>query len=328
MKKHLFILILTLLLFSGLRAWAYPLAPVSTRPQREVAVSKALLWLHAQQQADGAVGGLGESCDIARTVAQAGEDPDGPEWTPGNVSLLERCKLDLPDYLARKDAGRIAKVLRAAVATGADPRNFDGYDLIALLEAQYDPETGFYHPYNLFRNALAIIALNEAGRSIPAKTISAVAGEQNPDGCWGWPIGGNTTDADTTGLVLHALAGAGYAEHPAVVQCVGALMARQLSDGSWESRWGDAVGNSNSTALVIQGLVAAGWDPEGPAFTKDRTAVRALLAFQAADGSFLWRYDQQGTLLLSTKQAIPPLIMTYPNEVPKPRTLYLPLVGR
>ncbi len=324
-RTPILILILTMLLIPGLRALASPFAPISTRPQREAAVDKDLAWIHAQQQANGAVGGLGESCDIARAVALAGDDPDDPTWTPGRVSLLKRCKLDLPEYLAREDAGRIAKVLRAAIATDEDPQDFGGYDLIAMLESQYDPQTGFYHPHNLFRNALAMIALEEAERPISAKTIAAIANEQNSDGCWGWPIGGDVTDTDTSGLIIHALAGAGYADHPAAVQCVGTLMARQLPDASWEARWGDAAGNSDSTALVIQGLAAAGWDPEGPAFTKDRTAVEALLAFQAEDGSFWWRYDQAGTLLLGSKQAIQPLVMTYPNERPKPFTLYLPV---
>ena len=330
LKPFLPVLILVALLFSA-RAIARPLPPATTHPQRQAAVAKALDWLRSQQQAggdrDGAIGGLGESCDIARAVAQAGEDPDSPAWTSVSVSLLQRCKLELHDYIARKDAGRIAKALRAAVATGENPRAFAGYDLIALLEAQYDDKSGFYHPYNLFRNSLALIALSEAGRPIPAKAIQAVIADQNPDGCWGWPIGGDVTDTDTSGLTLHALAGAGYADAPAVSQCIGRLMAMQNDDGGWELSgiYDDKVSNVDSTALVIQGLVAAGWDPDGPAFTRDRSATQALLAFQAQDGSFWWRYDDAGAQLLGTKQAIQPLVMTYPNEIPKPIPLYLPL---
>ena len=346
MKKYLLItlpiliFILSLILLPS--AQARPSAPDSTRPQREAAVARAMTWLHSKQRVggdrDGAICSdqnneicsIGGSCDIVRVAALAGEDPDGPTWTPGSVSLLGRCKLDLPDYLARKDAGRIAKVLRAAVAAGEDPRHFGGYDLIALLEAQYDAETGFYHPYNLFRNALALIALDEAGRPIPQKAIAAIAGEQNPDGCWGWPIGGDVTDTDTTGMVIDALAGAGQADIPAVRQCISRLREIQNDDGGWELSgiYDDKVSNVDSTALVTQGLVAAGWDPEGPAFTKNRTAVAALLAFQADDGSFWWRYDNAGTPLLGTQQAIQPLLMTYPNEIPKPLALYLPLAMR
>lgn len=312
-------------------AGAAPEQPATTRPQRNAAIRSALGWLHTQQQTggdrDGSIGGLGESCDIARAVAQAGDDPDGPSWTPSSISLLQRCRLDLPDYLVREDAGRIAKALRAAVAAGENPRDFAGYDLIALLEAQYDPQIGFYHPTNLFRNDLAIIALTEAGRPIPQKAIDAVVADQNPDGCWGWPIGGDVTDTDTSGLTIHALSNAGSPDLPAVSQCIARLMTMQNDDGGWELSgvYDDKVSNVDSTALVIQGLVAAGWDPDGPALTRDQSATQALLSFQGQDGSFWWRHDQRGTPLLGTKQTIQPLMMTYPNEIPKPIPLYLPI---
>lgn len=304
-----------------------------SRSQREAAVARAVQWFHSQQQVggdrDGAIGGHADTCDAVRVLSLAGEDTAGPAWTPGSTSLLQRCQLDVATHVARNDAGYLAKDLRAVLAAGQDPRNFGGYDLIARLEAQYDPDTGFYHPYNLFRNSLAIIALNEAGRPLPAAAIAAVIGDENPDGCWGWPIGGDITDTDTTGLALEGLAGAGYASHPAVSRCVSALRAHQLADAGWEARWGDGVSNSDSTALVIEGLTAAGWDAEGPAFTRNhRTAVQALLRFQAADGSFWWRQDVPGTQLYGTTHAIQPLLMRYPNEIAKPLQLFLPLAQR
>jgi len=350
MKKRLFsiqilILIPALLLlaaFIPMRIMARPTSPSSTRPQREAAVAGAMNWIHSRQRLggdrDGAICSdenhqncsIGGSCDIVRVAALAGEDPGGPAWTPGSVSLLDRCKLDLPVYLAREDVGRIAKVLRAAVAAGEDPRDFGGYDLITMLENHYDEETGLYHPTHLFQDALAIVALTEAGRPIPEGAIDAVIADQNPDGCWGWPIGGEVTDSDTSGMVIFTLSGAGHPDHPAVGQCISHLAMMQNEDGGWESGGidDDDVSNANSTALVVQGLAAAGWDPEGPLFTRNRTAVAALLAFQAADGSFWWRYDQQGALLLSTEQAIQPLVMPYPNEIPKPISLYLPHIVR
>lgn len=334
-KQRLFIPLILLLVTLLLSATALAASGAdSTRPQREAAIAKALTWLHDHQQNggdhDGAicVANACSSCDIARVVALAGEDPDGPAWTPGNASLLGRCKLDLPAYLARDDAGRIAKVLRAAIAVGENPRSFAGYDLIAKLEAQYNPETGLYHPFNLAGNSLAIIALTAAARPVPQKASAAMLNEQNADGCWGWALDGDVSDADTTGLVIEALSSAGSADHAAVTQCIGALISHQLPDAGWEAKWGDGVSNSDSTALIIEGLTAVGWDPEGPAFTRNgRTAVQTLLSFQAADGSFWWQHDKQGAPLLSLTDAIQPLTMTYPNEVAKPLRLYLPSIS-
>ncbi len=322
-KRLLPILLILLLLI--LPAHAAPRADTNTRAQREAAVARAIDWLHGQFLA-GNIFSM-STCDAARVVGLAGENPDADRWIHNGRSLLHACQqayIQLP----RKDAGEAAKAARAALASGQDPRAFAGTDLIAYLQAQYDPTTGFYHPTNLFRNSLAIIALEEAGEPIPQPAIDAVIRDQNPDGCWGWPIGGDVTDTDTSGLVLHALAGSGQSQHPAVLQCIHRLQTMQNQDGGWELSgiYGDTFSNADSTALVIQGLVAAGWDPESPPFVRDRTAVQALLAFQADDGSFWWSADQPGTQLLGTTQAIQPLLMTYPNEIPKPLRQFLPRV--
>ena len=328
MKKHTSSILIPFLILLLLPSLTHA-TPASTRPQREAAVARAIDWIHGQFQAD-AIHGI-SSCDAARVVALAGEDPAAGRWVQNGVSLLTRCE-DAFQSLTRRDVGEGAKALRAALAAGVDPRDFAGTDLIAFIESEYDPATGYYHEYNLFRNDLAIIALTEAGRPIPAKAVAAMAAAQNPDGCWGWPIDPDATasDTDTSGLTLHALAAAGRADHPVVGQCVARLRAMQNDDGGWELSgiYGDEVSNVDSTALVVQGLVAVGWDPEGPAFTRNQTAVQALLSFQADDGAFWWRHDQPGTLLLGTTQAIQPLLMTYPNEIPKPLRLYQPLVTR
>ena len=327
MKKILFLLTL-LILFTSLPARAQPHTPASTRALREAAAARAIAWLHTQQQANGAIGGLGGSCDIARVVALAGQDPDSPAWTPEQTSLLQRCKLDLPRYLKENDVGPAAKVLRAAIAAHQDPHHFGGYDLIAQVQAQYNPQTGLYSDNSLFRNSLAMMALNEAGQAIPAQTIAAIVAEQNEDGCWGWPVGGNVSDTDTSGLILYALAGAGQASHPAVNRCIARLRSMQNQDGGWELSgiYGDTESNVDSTALVMQGLIAAGWDPEGPGLTQAQNATQALLNFQADDGSFWWRNGQAGAVLLGTQQAIQPLLMVYPNEIEKPWQLYQPWV--
>jgi len=329
MKKHIKLLIPVLLfslIFPALQASARPLAPASTRPQRQVATSKAIAWLHGQFQ-DGDIRGL-STCEVARVVALAGGDPESSEWTREGRTLLAQCEDAFQD-LQRKDVGGAAKAARAALAAGRNPRNFAGTDLIAFIESKYDATTGYYHPYNLFRNDLAIIALTEAGRAIPDEAVTALTAAQNPDGCWGWPIDPDATasDTDTSGMTLYAFAAAGHTDVRAANQCITRLRAMQNDDGGWELSgiYGDEVSNADSTALVLQGLVAMGWDPEGPMFTKNQTASQALLSFQADDGSFWWRHDQKGTLLLGTIQAIQPLVMTYPNEISRPFSLYLPL---
>ncbi|MCO6449994.1 MAG: hypothetical protein J5I90_04325 [Caldilineales bacterium] len=306
----------------------------SSRPDREAAVSAALAWLHSQQSNDGKVGGFGNSCETAWVVAVTGENPDGASWTKGGISLLDACEAETPTFLANKDGGRIAKVLRAVVAADANPRQFGGLDLIALLESEYDPATGLYQEFSLFRHGLAILALHEAGQSIPAKAVETILVQQRPDGSWGWPLDPTpgdgspaTGDTDTTGLMLQALRAAGEPPYTASQnRAVQLLEEQQNADGGWGSDADDA-SNSDSTALIIQGLLAAGVNPESSRFAPGgETPVQTLLAFQAANGSFYWTHDSPGAIMRSTLDSILPLVEIYPDDIETPLRFYLPLV--
>ena len=308
--------------------------PTNSENERRAAVDNAIGWIHTQQADDGGVGGLGMSCDVAKVVALAGENPDGPEWTPTTTSLLDQCEADVPTYLARRDAGRIAKVLRAAVAAGVDPRSFGGLDLIAELEAKYDADTGLYHPSNFFRHNLAVLALSEAGRTIPDGVIPAMLEQQRPDGSWGWPVDptpgdGNpaTGDTDTTGLTLQALRAAGLAQgNAATAKAVKHLIEIQNTDAGWGANSADA-SNSNSTSLAIAGLLFADANPEAAPFVQDgQTAVQALLDYQEASGAFIYKPDAEESRMLATLDAIPTLLETYPEDILKPLVFYMPII--
>lgn len=276
---------------------------------QDEAITRAFVWLHTQQAPYGAIGGPGASCDFARLIALAGQNPDGPAWTPKDISLLQRCKLDAPGFLTKNDAGNIAKVLRTVVVTDQDPHDFAGIDLITALETQFDPATGLYHPQNLFRDSLALLALHEAGRSIPEEAIAALIQQQHTDGCWGWGVGGDTTDADTTGLVLQALAETHLsAADSAIAKCIHTLRVHQNEDAGWGARWDDH-SNSDSTALVIVGLAALKLDPASEAWEKNNISpVATLLSFQDESGAFWWRRDREGTLLMGVSHALEALL--------------------
>ncbi len=317
----------------GLAVWpVQATAPTSTYPQRQAAIAAALQYLHQQQQSDGAIGGMGNSCESAWVISVAGEDATAAAWTPQNSSLWDACLRDVPTYLALRDPGRIAKVLRAAVAVGANPRDVAGFDLISLLEDQYDPATGLYYPYSLYRHNLAVLALYEAGRPIPAGVAPTLINQQRPDGSWGWvidPTPGDgdpsTGDADTTGLTLQTLAASGISpNHPSMVAGVAYLLRTQHADAGWGN---DGVSDSNATAWAMIGLLHAGWDPLGGRFQKqgDNPLTR-LLAFQDAQGAFWWRQNTAGSLMRSTLDAIPALSLSYPGDQPTPLSSFLPMM--
>ncbi len=308
--------------------------PTNSKDERRAAVDNAVGWLHTQQADDGSVGGLGMSCDVAKVVALAGENPDGLEWTPTTTSLLDKCEADVPIYLARRDAGRIAKVLRATVAAGVDPRSFGGLELIAELEAQYDAASGLYHPTHFFQHNLVVLALREAGRTIPDDVISAMLEQQRPDGSWGWPVDPTpgdgspaTGDTDSTGQTLQALRAAGLAQgNAATAKAVNHLIEIQNLDAGWGAG-SDSDSNSDSTSLAIAGLLFADANPEAAPFVQDgQTAVQALLNYQEASGAFIYKADAEGNPMLATLDAIPTLLETYPDDIPKPLFFYMPII--
>ena len=311
-----------------------PLTLAGDWPARQLAVASALGWLQTQQQAEGGIGGVGASCDVAWVAALAGQNPAGPAWTRGGRSLLAVCEADAPLYLARRDAGRLGKVLRAVVAAGADPRQFGGLDLIAELEARYLSDLGLYDADFFFRQDLAILALLEAGRFFPAGVLPAILAQQRPDGGWGWgvephPEQGFSTpsDLDTTVRTLQVLRGLGLPlYHPSYSAGLNYLAPRQHGDGGWGL--GDGPTNSNSTALAIEGILAAGWDPEGPRFQpQGQSPVQVLLGLQAAGGAFIYRPGAEESRLLATLDALPALLHPYPGDFTTQFGVFLPRIS-
>ncbi len=333
------VVVFTLAVSSRVRAAR---AQPTTATARQVRAAAALAWLHTQQQEDGSFGtAWGVTADavyvIGRYVQAYGvpeEAPDSPRWTRNGRSALDALAAQTPAIVASGDGGQIAKVLRAVVAAGKDPRQFAGYDLVAALQAAYDPDTGRYHPTNNFRHALAVEALALAGEPVPDAAIRALFTEQRSNGGWGWPYGGTAVDVDTTGLALEALDLAGVPDDdPRIRAAVAYLQTTQDAGGGWAFH-PDYPPNCNSTAYALRGLIASGEDPTRPPYTARnpdgtwRNAPAALLSFQDADGGFRWTARAAGTRVLSTSDALIALSIPWPGDHPLSRSLYLAHVVR
>ena len=294
---------------------------------------QAAAWLRTQQQPDGGFGYAGLTAAMAYDIALAGENPAGPAWTVNGHSLLAALEAATPAYVDGHDAGQIARVLLAVAQAGADTHHFAGRDLVALLEATYQPATGLYDRYNNFRNALAMKALVTAGRPLPAEAVAGLLAQQQANGGWGWQVGGSGADVDSTGLIMEAVAGAGVpAEHPALQKAIAFLRREQKADGGWGTMY-SAVSNSNSTALALRGLVACGVDPEAASWRKEVagveiTPVTRLLRFQEADGAYRYSDASAGSRLMATADVMPALSASYPGEVVLLQHVYFPAMLR
>ncbi len=315
----------TIFMILGFLLW--PHVPAA-RAEESVpsAIQAALTWLHGQQRADGSFGGTSVTSDAVYTLALLGEDSDGPAWTGSDgVSALDALEALAPGYVTR-GAGEAGKVLRAAALAGANPRAFGGTDLIALIEAAYDPATGRYHPDYLYRHTLAVEGLLRAGRPVPVKAYEALVDAQLPDGNWFWSFDGAKGDVDTTGRVLTLLAG--IARQPQAASFANAaayLDAAQLTSAGWgvNPAPDPNPANANSTALAVGGLRAAGYNPNAPRFQQGGVGgLQALLGFQEPSGAFVYiqQPGREEVRLMATLEALMALAQRRP--------LYLPLVLR
>lgn len=272
--------------------------------QETADLSRAVAWIKAQQQADGGFSdgfsegsSVGATTDAIFAAVSVGEDVS----TWGSPSPL--------DYLASQagsleTAGALAKVILAAVATGQNPMDFGGVDLVANLMALYNEGTGRFEGL-VTDHAFAMLALKNAGQDIPPGAVDALKALQADDGGWSFD-GASQSDTNTTALAIQALVAAG--EPPtddAITRALDFLRGQQNEDGGFPYQKPSDFGtetDANSTAWVIQGLLAAGQD-----LADWNHPEQALAALQAESGAFSWKASVPGDNFLATAQAVPAL---------------------
>lgn len=315
---------------------ALSLPSASAADPVQVAVQKAVQWLHTQQLPDGSFGGPNKvpsaaiTSDVVYALALAGEKVSGEEWSKGGVSALNALAKMAPGYVGA-DAGQAGKVARAAAAACANPRAFGGVDAIGVIEKAYDPATGKYHPSFLFRQTLAMEGLQVAGRPVPEKAYEALRTAQQADGSWFWAFGGTTDDVDTTGRVLRVLSIQSQGQNNTVFDRAANYLAQaQGANAAWavDAPPSSSAVNTNSTALAVGGLRAIGRDLEASPYVKGgRSALQALLSFQEPSGAFVYIAEsgKEELRITATTDALMGLLQPKESAGRCP-TVYLPVL--
>ncbi|HEY4688095.1 MAG TPA: hypothetical protein VIK33_02200, partial [Anaerolineae bacterium] len=235
------------------------------------AADKALAWLKTQQNDDGGFGsgfgpgsGAGSTADAILAITSSGQDAS--TWTKGGVSPIDYLRAQASADLI-KLPGEIAKTILALVATGQNPRDFGGRDLISNLGDQFNASTGLYGRvgdsplHSMFDQALAILALSNAGEPVPDAAVTALLNAQTVEG--GWAFTGETiagaADSNTTALATQALIAVGRKDDTG--RALDYFRRVQNADAGWTYQVPSAFGtdtDANSTALGIQAILAAG----------------------------------------------------------------------
>jgi len=271
----------------------------------------AIAWLRQNQEADGGFSnGFSAGSDFGATVevvlAGVAVGQDVSSWLSADGSSPL-------DYLASSvgagtvvDAGQVSQAIVVAVATGQDPRDLAGQDLVGQLMAQQAADTGLYGD-TLFKHAYAVLALINAGETVPDSAVTVMKTTFTEDGAWS--LFGDTSpataDTNTTAMVMQALVAVG--ERGAAAGALPYLRRMQNGDGGFPyqkpSVWGTD-SDANSTAVVVQSLAALG-EPMGDWVSNGTDPLGALLSLWDADsGAFYWQSSVPFANMLATAQAV------------------------
>jgi energy-coupling factor transport system substrate-specific component len=202
---------------------------------------------------------------------------------------------------ASQDIGDIERTILGLRASGADPRDAGGRDLVAELLAKQKP-SGTFAGYTSF-TSYAILALRAAGETRGvARATHWLLREQNRDGGFTVFQRGGPSNADDTAGAIEALVAAGRRDD-AVHDGVRFLRRVQHADGGW-SLTSNAPTNAQSTAFALLGLDAAGNVDPAKVVKHGHSGFGYLRGLQRADGSFRYSRASAQTPVWVTAQAV------------------------
>lgn len=257
-------------------------------------ISDTVDYLVSQQKEDGGWGSLGQTIDVILAMQAAGWD--SKTLIKAGNSPVDYMTINIdPTVLSGPDI--TGKIILGAVATGTEPENFYGLNLIESLRGFYNEDTQtFGDASNTWHQTYAVLALIAADHDLPTGLVENIICLQKDDGGWEYSAGMGTSP-DTTAFVLQGLVAAGLTKNEEVViKALDYLKSKQQSDGGW--------GDSSATSFVIMALNALkdnldNWE------TQDRhEPLSSLFNFQKANGSFFFTKDYPEDNLMSTGSAL------------------------
>ncbi len=278
--------------------------------------NKALNWIKTQQQPDGSFQGFGagSTVDVVLAFVAARQSPDN--FLAGGkppIAFLQSKAADLA-----KTPGGAGKLLIAVNALVMNDKSFGGINLVDMINAGYDANTGQYGK-DVIGHAYAMLGLSSASNHPPVKAIEFLKSAQTPEG--GWAFSGDTkpgaADTNTTAVVIQALvaAGADKTESTVLKKAVSYLYSQQNPNGGFPYQKGDPQSSEsdvNSTAYVGQALLSLGYTGQAPLDPGVNAAASRALAFisslQKPNGAFQWKKSEPDDNAGATYQAVPALL--------------------
>lgn len=294
------------------------------------AVLSASILLCGCKGADGGQAGWEEAVEqTAQAQMEKVERPEcaaiGGEWT---VLALVRSGTEVPDsyreiYLTNlkktlKETGGVlseekyteySRVDLALTALREDPRDFDGYDLLAPL-ADFDMVT----KYGLNGAAYALMALDSGGyefacadmdtSAVKEKYIAWIVAQEIDGGGYAYSETAEAAEADMTAIVLQALAP--YQEDEEVKDVVErgmeVLSALQDKEGYYTS-FQERSSETLSQAIIALSALGVDCNVDRRFVKNGKGMIDALMTFYDGNGGFAHSPGGE-TQVMSTEQAL------------------------
>jgi prenyltransferase beta subunit len=328
---------------------ALPVSALSEAPspKRKALLDSTVRFLQDSQQPNGGFAQSGEpsqitSAWVALALAAAGINPR---------NQAKPCGADAYTYLVthfREEAGASAaqiattsleRELLVVNASGTDPHDFAGFDLVEEILERQRPDGSF--PFALGGEGqinttiFAILALSTVEEPAVAPALRSAAewliAQQNGNGGWHWQGNVATSEVDMTAAAIQALGAAGAPSAPAERAAFEAaqqegleyLEGAQLPDGGFPALpASENESNVASTAWAVQGIWSAGGNPEtwrtGSGLLTEEP-LDYMESMQQPDGHIRWsrRSDDNGVWM--TAYAVPAFAG---HQLPIPEATY------
>jgi hypothetical protein len=289
-------------------------APATSAPSptNQARLETTVRFLQGAQNLDGGFGGSPGAKSgsmftawVALALAAAGINPSD-QALPGGTDAYTYLVDHYQQGIAESDCAPAActttfeRELMVLNATGTDPRDFGGVDLVEQLLARARPDGAFPHAAagqpGVNDTIFAIFALAPIGEAAAQAPIQRAAewieSAQQGVGGWAWRVGNAPDEVDMTGAAIQALVAAGRPGNEALQRGLAYLHSAQNPDGGFPTFPGEAESNSASTCWAVQAIWAAGENPETWLTGSGRATEEPLdylESLQAPDGHIRWK---------------------------------------
>ncbi len=287
-------------------------------PEHQALIDTTVRYLQETQDTSGGFAEPGQepsqgiSSWVAQALAGAGINPqDQARCGRSAFEYLEgHFREGLAEELAWPQIAitSLERELLVVDASGTDPHDFAGYDLVAEILGRQLADGSFpYTPDGAHGESndtiFAILALSPVHEPAVAEAIAAarewVVAAQLGDGGWYYSGSHPTSEVDMTGAAIEALVVAGpptegpvlAAYEVAIADGLEYLKKSQLPDGGFPALPnGETESNVASTAWAVQAIWVAGQNPEAwTVGAEAREPLDYMESMQQPDGHIRWR---------------------------------------